>query len=138
MLIDIVDVRDLGLVTRATRKLQKLRLDDAAGSAGVGHVFVRDLERGKPTVQLGRVLRVLAELGIALKADMPESAHPLLQELARVGLKPPKPRRSTAKSAKQKVMARPKTKHAHPVAVVPPTTAPQASKPRKTPSVARR
>ncbi len=38
------------------RHQQGLRLDDTAGSAGVGHVFWREVERGKDSVQLGRVL----------------------------------------------------------------------------------
>jgi len=46
------------LLMRATRKQQKVRIDDVAGSAGVGPVFVREVERGKETVQLGRVLQV--------------------------------------------------------------------------------
>ena len=64
MLVTILSPQQLGLLIRATRRTQKLRLDDTAGTAGVGHVFVREVERGKPTVQLGRVLRLLGELGI--------------------------------------------------------------------------
>ncbi|HVQ33760.1 MAG TPA: transcriptional regulator [Lysobacter sp.] len=61
---------DLGRLVRAIRKAQKVRMDDLAG---VGPVFVRDLERGKPTAQIGRVMQVLAELGIRLVADVPDS-----------------------------------------------------------------
>ena len=60
---------DLGRLVRAIRKAQKVRMDDLAG---VGPVFVRDLERGKPTAQIGRVMQVLAELGIRLVADVPD------------------------------------------------------------------
>ena len=85
--------QELGLLIRATRKSQKIRLDDLAGSARVGHVFAREVERGKPTVQLGRVMRLLAELGIELKADVPSD---VMQEIARLeaaGVKPLRPRR---------------------------------------------
>jgi transcriptional regulator with XRE-family HTH domain len=88
MLIDIRSVTELGLAIRAARKAGGVRLDDLAGTAGVGHVFVRETERGKETVQLGRVLRLLNELGIELKADVPESALPMLERLRSEGLKP--------------------------------------------------
>lgn len=71
MHVPIDDMKTLGALVRATRKQQGLRMDDLAGMAGVGHVFVRDLERGKPTIQLGRVLRVLAELGVVMSLDVP-------------------------------------------------------------------
>jgi transcriptional regulator with XRE-family HTH domain len=93
MITRIISPQQLGLLIRATRKSQKVRLDDLAGSAGVGHVFAREVERGKSTVQVGRVMRLLAELGIELKADVPSD---VMQELARLegaGVKPLRPRR---------------------------------------------
>jgi len=67
-------------------------MDDLAGSSGVGPVFVREVERGKETVQLGRVLNLLAELGIELRADVPDNVLPLFDRLRQTGLKPLKPR----------------------------------------------
>ena len=96
MLIKITSPQALGLLIRATRKSQKIRMDDVAGSAGVGPVFVREVERGKETVQLGRVMKLLAELGIELKADVPEAVLPAYESLQRVGVKPLKPRRAPA------------------------------------------
>lgn len=93
MITRITSPQQLGLVIRATRKSQKIRLDDLAGSAGVGHVFAREVERGKPTVQLGRVLRLLAELGIELKADVPSDVMQEFVRLQAVGVKPLSPRR---------------------------------------------
>jgi transcriptional regulator with XRE-family HTH domain len=90
MLIAIHSPEQLGLLIRATRRTQKLRIDDTAGIAGVGHVFVRDVERGKPTVQLGRVMQLLAELGIELKAEVPDVALPEFRRLQSIGLKPMK------------------------------------------------
>jgi transcriptional regulator with XRE-family HTH domain len=77
---------------RAVRKSHNLRLDDLAGCAGVGHVFARDVEHGKETVQLGRVLKLLSEAGIHLKLDFTESALPELERLRKEGLRPLKPR----------------------------------------------
>jgi transcriptional regulator with XRE-family HTH domain len=93
VLIPIASADQLGRLVRATRRTQKLRLDDTAGAVGVGHVFVRDVEHGKPTVQLGRVLQLLAELGIELKADIPDAALPEYKRLQSTGMKPLKPRR---------------------------------------------
>jgi hypothetical protein len=88
MLIKIRSPRELGLLVRAARKTQQLRMDDVAGSTGVGHVFVREVERGKPTVQLGRVMKLLAELGIKLEADAPADVMPEFSRLQSVGVKP--------------------------------------------------
>jgi transcriptional regulator with XRE-family HTH domain len=93
MLVPILSPEQLGMLIRATRRAQKLRIDDTAGTAGVGHVFVREVERGKPTVQLGRVMKLLAELGIGLKADVPDAALPEFRRLQSTGLKPLKIRR---------------------------------------------
>lgn len=72
MKISIDSVDALGDAVWAVRKARRLRQDDTAGAAGVSHVFVRDVERGKPTVQFGRVLQLLSELGIELCVDLPE------------------------------------------------------------------
>jgi hypothetical protein len=93
VLIPIHSPEQLGLLIRATRRTQKLRIDDTAGTAGVGHVFVREVERGKPTVQLGRVMQLLAELGIELKAEVQDAALPEFRRLQSTGLKPLKIRR---------------------------------------------
>jgi transcriptional regulator with XRE-family HTH domain len=91
----ITSVADLGLVLRAVRRAHRLRLDDLAGCAKVGHVFAREVEHGKETVQLGRVLRLLAELGVHLEVDMPEVAREELARLRATGLKPLTPRKRT-------------------------------------------
>ena len=95
MLVSITSPQQLGLLIRATRNTQKIRMDDVAGSAGVGPVFVREVERGKDTVQLGRVMKLLAELGIELKADVPDEVAPAFAHLKLVGVKPLTPRRSS-------------------------------------------
>ena len=98
MLITIRSVAELGLLLRATRKSQGVRLDDVAGSAGVGHVFAREVEHGKETVQIGRVLRLLSELGIELKADVPDEALEALHRLQSKGLRPLKPRKRSGRA----------------------------------------
>ena len=56
--------RRLGVLVRAHREAAGLRLEDLAGAAGVGIRFVHDLEKGKPSCQLGRSLAVAASLGL--------------------------------------------------------------------------
>ncbi|MES2257195.1 MAG: transcriptional regulator [Pseudomonadota bacterium] len=99
MRIEITSPQELGLLIRATRKHQHIRMDDVAGSAGVGHVFVREVERGKETVQLGRVMKLLAELGIVLQADISDDVGPAYAALKRTGVKPLKPRRPASKAS---------------------------------------
>ncbi|MBS0349088.1 MAG: helix-turn-helix transcriptional regulator [Proteobacteria bacterium] len=86
MRVPIHTVSDLGLALRATRKAQGVRGDDLAGAAGVGHVFLIDVEHGKDTVQLGRVLRLLDEAGLRLTVDVPTEAEPVLATLRSNGL----------------------------------------------------
>lgn len=92
MKIPIKSVADLGLLARATRRSNRLRLDDVAGSANLGPVFVGDVEHGKETVQLGRVLRLLEELGIELVADVPQGVLSEMEKLKAKGIKPRTPR----------------------------------------------
>lgn len=49
----ISDSTQLGRLVRERRKQANLTLKDAAGMAGVGVRFLSELERGKPTVQIG-------------------------------------------------------------------------------------
>lgn len=65
------DVADIGRMVRAERKAQGLRQDELAAASGVGLRFIVELERGKETVQLGKVLVVLAALGCSLEIARP-------------------------------------------------------------------
>lgn len=66
---DAFTSEQLGAAIRAARKAQGLRQDELAGAAGVGLRFVVELERGKPRVQLDKVLAVLAALGLRLRIE---------------------------------------------------------------------
>lgn len=57
---------DIGALVRNVRKEQNLRQDELAGVAGVGLRFIVDLEAGKPTTQIGKVLQVLQTLGCSI------------------------------------------------------------------------
>lgn len=62
---------DLAGIVRTARKAQSLRQDELAGAAGVGLRFIVDLEAGKPTAQLGKVLEVLEALGCRVEITPP-------------------------------------------------------------------
>lgn len=85
MEIPLHSVTDLGLVLRATRKGSKVRLDDLAAIAGVSKQFVSDVEYGKQTVQMGLVLKLLAEMGLTLTVTLPPAAEPALLALKAQG-----------------------------------------------------
>ncbi len=62
---------DIGALVRSARKEQNLRQDELAGVSGVGGRFIVDLEAGKPTAQIGKVLHVLQTLGCAVDILLP-------------------------------------------------------------------
>lgn len=67
----ILNPAEIGDIVRATRKAQDLRQDELAGASGVGLRFIVDLEAGKPTAQIGKVLQVLQALGCAVDIQLP-------------------------------------------------------------------
>jgi len=60
----VITAVDIGAAIRKKRKDDGLTLADAAALCGVGYRFMSDLENGKATVQLGKVLQVLNALGL--------------------------------------------------------------------------
>jgi y4mF family transcriptional regulator len=65
----IASPADIGTAVRRARKAAGLRQDDLAGLAGVGTRFLIELEAGKPTMRLDKLLAVLGTLGIDLHID---------------------------------------------------------------------
>lgn len=65
---------DIGEIVREARKDAGLRQHELAGTAGVGLRFIVDLEAGKPTAQIGKVLQVLAALGCSVEIIPPPDA----------------------------------------------------------------
>ena len=64
---------EIGRLIRTTRKAQGLRQPELAAASGVGLRFLVELERGKPTAQLGKMLEVLSALGCSLTITSPEN-----------------------------------------------------------------
>jgi len=57
---------ELGAVIREQRKRLALKQLDVAGLGNTGNRFIVDLENGKPTVQLQKVLDLMDLLGLEL------------------------------------------------------------------------
>lgn len=82
MKIPIENAAAIGKVVRASRKAQRIRQDDAAGSIGVSENFLGKIERGGETVQWGKLFQVLEGLGIRVLVDVPESVATYLPDQA--------------------------------------------------------
>lgn len=57
---------ELGKLIRRYRKEQKLTQEEVALMANVGRRFIVDLEKGKHTLHLGKIIQVMQALGIGL------------------------------------------------------------------------
>jgi len=69
----ITDTESLGQVIRQERKRQNVTQVELAALAGVGVRFLRELERGKQSCQIGRAFIVLQTLGISIDVSMRDS-----------------------------------------------------------------
>ena len=63
---------EIGALVRNRRKRLALTQRELGELAGVGTRFISDLENGKATAELGRVLRLLEVLGVHLHAEYVE------------------------------------------------------------------
>lgn len=68
----MLNVATIGQIIRDERKELSLRQDELAAASGVGLRFLVELERGKPTVQMGKVLDVISALGCELQIKRPD------------------------------------------------------------------
>ncbi|WP_345814065.1 helix-turn-helix domain-containing protein [Paraburkholderia sp. PREW-6R] len=66
----ITNTTELGELVRASRLAQGLTRDDVATSTGLSPKFITHIEAGKSTAQIGKVLQLLSELGISLRAQV--------------------------------------------------------------------
>ena len=65
----------IGGLVRSTRKAIGATQKDLALTSGTGMRFIIDLEKGKPTCQLGKVLTVLHTLGISVSLTLPATSR---------------------------------------------------------------
>jgi transcriptional regulator with XRE-family HTH domain len=88
MQLPIDNAAALGKVVRASRKAQKIRQDDAAGSIGVSENFLGKIERGSESVQWGKLFQVLEGLGVRVIVDVPESVVAHMSKTSNAKVKP--------------------------------------------------
>lgn len=67
--MEIKDVADLGRIVKETRKSQKITQTDLAIASQVGVRFIVELENGKETAQLGKVIKVCRMLGLKINIE---------------------------------------------------------------------
>ena len=67
----ILDCAALGRKVRELRRAQKVTQAQLAGLANTGIRFISDLENGKETCQIGKMLRVLETLGVDMLIRSP-------------------------------------------------------------------
>jgi len=63
--------QQLGAAIRARRRQLNVTQKDLAMTCGTGLRFIIDLEKGKPTCQIGKILQVLQALGLKLQVSIP-------------------------------------------------------------------
>ena len=69
--MNITDTKKLGAYIKNTRKELHLTQADLAIAANVGVRFLVDLENGKETAQIGKVINVCRALGITIDVKFP-------------------------------------------------------------------
>lgn len=63
----ITDSQSLGTAIRGARRRLKVTQKDLALASGTGLRFIIDLEKGKPTCQIGKALEIVRNLGLHLE-----------------------------------------------------------------------
>lgn len=66
----IANVEQIGNLVRIERKKAGLKQAECAALCGVGTRFFSELENGKPTLEIGKVLRVLKLLGFEINLEI--------------------------------------------------------------------
>jgi HTH-type transcriptional regulator/antitoxin HipB len=67
--------KDVGELVKSARKSMGITQKGLALTAGTGMRFIIELEQGKETCQLGKVLKVLQTLGIRIDFIIPTIEH---------------------------------------------------------------
>ena len=65
---NISDIKDIGKLIKDTRKAQRLSQADLAGISGTGRRIICEVENGKTSISIGKLLLILKALGLTLFA----------------------------------------------------------------------
>jgi y4mF family transcriptional regulator len=69
--MNMTDTTAIGQAIRQQRRRLKVTQRDLAMASGTGLRFIIDLEKGKPTCQLGKALEIVRALGLKLEIREP-------------------------------------------------------------------
>ena len=64
--------QQIGQLVKKARKTLGVTQKDLALTSGTGLRFIIELEQGKPTCQIGKVLTVLHTLGVTMQLTLPD------------------------------------------------------------------
>lgn len=67
--MQIKTTSDIGSLIREHRSRLRWSQEELATRVGVGRLWIVQLEKGKPTAQIGLALRTLKELGVVIDAS---------------------------------------------------------------------
>jgi y4mF family transcriptional regulator len=76
----ITDSKSLGSAVRNARRAFGVTQDQLALTSGTNRRFIIELEQGKPTAQIGKMLQVLRTLGISIALTPPLGMSPAGEE----------------------------------------------------------
>ncbi|MES2534653.1 MAG: helix-turn-helix domain-containing protein [Pseudomonadota bacterium] len=77
-------VSDFGAAVRAGRKAAGMRVVDACALAGVSIQTLTDIEAGKPSVSIGKIMDVADSLGISFFSVSANDRHIVERELPKM------------------------------------------------------
>jgi y4mF family transcriptional regulator len=66
---NIFNSKDLGLLIRKARKKQGLTQTDLSGISGLGTRFIGEVENGKSTAHIGKVIQLASSLGLVISVS---------------------------------------------------------------------
>jgi y4mF family transcriptional regulator len=77
--------KQIGELIKSVRKQMGATQKDLAMTSGTGLRFIIELERGKPTSQIGKVLTVLNTLGIQIRLTPPVATQKAVEPTGKKG-----------------------------------------------------
>lgn len=66
---NISNSKQLGTLIRQVRKSQGITQEDLSSLVGVGPRLIGEIERGKPTAEIGKIFQLLAGLGLVISVS---------------------------------------------------------------------
>ena len=67
--MNITSIKEIGILVKEKRKKINMTQKEAASIAGMGLRFLSELENGKPTLEIDKVLNVARIFGIDIEAN---------------------------------------------------------------------